>query len=216
VKSRPFPEVKKEHGKYTLYVDGKPFLLLGAQLWNSSSWTGYLDKIWPQHKELHCNTLEAPIYWQDIEPEPGKFNFNQLDALVYGARKNGLKLVVLWFGSFKNKSLEYSPAWIREHPEKYPRMLNAAGEPVYVLSAISRNNLEADKNAFVKVMEHIKEIDQDHKTVIMVQPENEPGSLETDRDYSPEANVLFSDQVPVELSKGLGKNPGTWKTLFGY
>ena len=212
---KPLPEIKKENGKYTFYVDGKPFLVLGAQLWNSSAWPEYLDKIWPQLKELKCNTLEAPVYWQDIEPEPGRFNFEQLDALIYGARENGLRLVVLWFGSYKNGSLEYTPEWVRSNPEKYPRMHNSAGQPVYVLSAISKTNLEADKQAFVQVMKRIKEIDQDHKTVIMVQPENEPGSLQTDRDYSKEANDLFADQVPAELSEGLNKNPGTWEELFG-
>ncbi len=211
----PLPEIKKENGKYTFYVDGKPFLLLGAQLWNSSAWPEYLDKIWPQLKEMNCNTLEAPIYWQDIEPEPGKFNFEQLDTLIFGARKNGLKLVVLWFGSYKNGSLEYTPEWVRNNPGKYPRMQNSAGQPVYVLSAISQTNLEADKRAFVKVMQHIKALDHDHNTVIMVQPENEPGSLRTDRDYSEEANALFFDQVPVMLSQGLDKEPGTWDELFG-
>lgn len=212
---KPMPELKHADGKYTFYVDGKPFLLLGAQLWNSSAWPAYLDKIWPQLKEMNCNTIEAPIYWQDIEPEPGKFNFEQLDALIYGARENGMRLVVLWFGSYKNGSLEYTPEWIRSNPEKYPRMLNAAGEPVYVLSAISKTNLEADKKAFVKVMQHIKKVDEDHKTVIMVQPENEPGSLQTDRDYSEEANALFNKPIPEDLRKGLNKNAGTWQEAFG-
>jgi len=214
-KDKPMPEIRKEDGKYTFYVDGDPFLILGAQLWNSSAWSDTLDKIWPQLKEMNCNTVEAPIYWQDIEPEPNKFNFKELDALVYGARENGLRLVLLWFGSYKNGSLEYTPSWIREDPEKYPRMRNAANQPVYVLSAISRTNLEADKKAFVKVMQHIKEIDKDHRTVIMVQPENEPGSLQTDRDYSEEANNLFFAPVPEDLVNGLKSKTGTWQELFG-
>lgn len=214
-KGKPIAGIKKEEGKYTFFVDGRPFLILGAQLWNSSAWPDKLEKIWPQLKEMNCNTLEAPVYWQVVEPEPGKFNFKELDALVYGARKNGLRLVLLWFGSFKNGSLEYTPEWVRSHPEQFPRMKNRAGEPVYVLSAISKANLEADKKAFVEVMQHIKEIDRNHRTVIMVQPENEPGSLQTDRDYSEEANNLFFAHVPGELVKGLKKDPGTWQELFG-
>ena len=97
----PMPELRMESGKYTFYVDGKPFLVLGAQLWNSSAWTDVLPDIWPQLKEMNCNTIEAPIYWQDIEPERGKFNFKELDALIYGARENNLKLILLWFGSYK-------------------------------------------------------------------------------------------------------------------
>ena len=214
-KDSPMPEIKKENGKYTFYVDGKPFLVLGAQLWNSSAWSDVLPGIWPQLKEMNSNAIEAPIYWQDIEPEPGVFNFKELDALVYGARENGLRLILLWFGSYKNGSLEYTPDWVRGNPDKFPRMRNSSNQPVYVLSAISRTNLEADKNAFVKVMQHVREIDKEHKTVIMVQPENEPGSLQTDRDYSDDANKLFFDLVPVELTKGLNKEPGTWQEVFG-
>ncbi len=214
-KEKPIAEIRNENGKFTIYVDGKPFLLLGAQLWNSSAWAEYLPKIWPQLKELNCNTLEAPVYWQDIESEEGKFNFENLDSLIYGARKNGLKLTVLWFGSYKNGSMEYTPAWIRENQEQYPRMLNAAGEPVYVLSAISRNTIEADKNAFVEMMKHIREVDSAERTVIMVQPENEPGSLQTDRDYSEAANKLYFGNVPDELTKGLNKTSGTWDEVFG-
>ena len=215
VADNPMPELRKENGKYTFFVDGKPFLILGAQLWNSSAWSDVLPKIWPQLKEMNCNTIEAPVYWQDIEPEQGKFNFKELEALVYGARENDLKLVLLWFGSYKNGSLEYTPDWVRENPETYPRMQNASKQPVYVLSAVSKVNLEADKKAFVEVMKHIRKIDNDHKTVIMVQPENEPGSLQTDRDYSDAANQLFYGQVPEELTDGLKKGSGTWEEVFG-
>lgn len=212
---KPIAKISNEEGKYSLIVDGKPFLILGAQLWNSSAWPEYLPKIWPQLKELNCNTLEAPVYWQDIEPEPGKFNFVSLDSLIYGARRNGLKLVVLWFGSYKNGSCEYTPTWVRENLKKYPRMLNASGEPVYVLSAISRSNIEADKNAFVELMKHIRKIDSKERTVIMIQPENEPGSLQTDRDYSKEANELYFKNVPEELTKGLKQQSGNWEEVFG-
>src|SRR5689334_5831419 len=112
--------VKKANGAYSLTVDGKPFTVLGAQLWNSSTWPTILDKTWPQIKELGCNTLEAPIYWQNIEPEQGRFNFKELDYLITGARKEGLRLILLWFGSFKNGSSQYPPEWVLTQPNKYP------------------------------------------------------------------------------------------------
>src|SRR5688572_8616130 len=96
--------VKKANGAYSFLVDGKPFIVLGAQLWNSSAWPSVLDKTWPQLKELGCNTLEAPVYWQNIEPEQGKYNFKELDYLISNARKEGLRLILLWFGSYKNGS----------------------------------------------------------------------------------------------------------------
>lgn len=207
--------VKDNEGRFTFEVDSKPFLVLGAQLWNSSAWPEITDKFWSQAKELGCNTIEAPIYWQNIEPEPGKFNFKELDDLILNAREQGFRLILLWFGSYKNGRSQYAPPWVLEDTETYPRMLNAAGEEIYVLSAVSERNREADKKAFVEVMKHVKSLDSEHHTVIMMQVENEPGSMWTDRDYSPAANELFEQQVPQELSSQLKGRQGTWSEAFG-
>lgn len=212
---KSLPEFKKENGKYTYYVDGKPYIILGAQLWNSTSWPQLTDRFWEQAKQLNANTIEAPIYWQNIEPEPGKFNFKELNHLILSARQQGMKLVLLWFGSYKNGRSQYAPPWVLENTKKFPRMKNSAGEEIYVLSAIARNNLEADKKAFVEVMKHIKQIDAKDQTVIMMQVENEPGSMWTNRDYSEEANKLYDSAIPAKLAKGLNKNAGTWKEVFG-
>jgi len=209
------PAVVRTENGYRLLVDGKPFVALGAQLWNSSDWPYILRKEWPQLKELHANTLEAPVYWQNIEPQRGVFNFSELDSLVLGARREGLRLVLLWFGSYKNGSSSYAPDWVLTQPEKYPRMLNASGEEIQVLSAVSEANRETDKAAFVRLMQHVREIDGRQHTVILVQVENEAGSLGTDRDYSPAANTAFKAAVPAVLLQSLGKRPGSWEAVFG-
>jgi beta-galactosidase GanA len=214
-KQRALPRVAKSNGKFQLYVDGKPFLMLGAQLWNSSAWPAITDKFWPQLRELNANTLEAPIYWQNIEPEPGKFNFKELDDLILNARREKLKLVLLWFGSWKNGNSYYIPTWMQENPEKYPRMLSAAGEELMVLSPVSGVNRDADKRAFTEMVRHVKTMDSQDQTVIMIQVQNEPGSLATDRDYSPAANKLFNDPVPVTFVNAMKKQPGTWTQVFG-
>ncbi len=208
------PELRQEGETYTFYVDGKPFIILGAQLWNSSAWPGITDQFWDQTDTLGCNTIEAPIYWQNIEPEEGVFNFEELDNLILSARERGLRLVLLWFGSYKNGRSQYAPPWVLENPDKYPRMKNANGEDIYVLSAVSQANREADRKAFVKVMERIREVDADDQTVIMVQVENEPGSMWTDRDYSPDANKLFNGPIPDVLQSKL-KLSGSWSDAFG-
>ncbi len=212
---KTLPVIKKERGKHTFYVDNKPFIVLGAQLWNSSAWPQITDKFWEQAQQLHCNTIEAPIYWQNIEPEPGKFNFKELDHLVLSAREQGMRLILLWFGTYKNGRSQYAPPWVLNNPAQYPRMQNSGGEELYVLSAVSKKNLEADKKAFVEVMKHLKEIDGSKHTVIMVQVENEPGSMWTDRDYSLEANRLFSENIPEALANGLNKPVDTWQNVFG-
>ena len=214
VNTRPMI-VKQGHDRYQLQVDGRPFLVLGAQLWNSSDWPYILDKEWPQLKELHCNTLEAPVYWQNIEPEQGRFHFSELDSLIDGARKTGLKLVLLWFGSYKNGSSSYAPEWILSHPEKFTRIQNAQGEELPVLSPLSTPNLEADKAAFAALMRHVKQRDDLQHTVVLVQVENESGALGTDRDYSTKANTRFKDSVPSALVTQLTLKPGTWQEVFG-
>ena len=207
--------VKKPNGAYSLMVDGKPFTILGAQLWNSSAWPAILDKTWPQLRELGCNTLEAPIYWQNIEPEKDNYNFKELDYLVNGARKEGLRLVLLWFGSFKNGSSQYPPEWVLTQTDKYPRMKNGAGEEMMILSTVSSANRDADKKAFTAMMNHLKETDGKQHTVIMVQVENEAGSLGTDRDYSEAAEAAFRKKVPDELTKKLNTKSGSWQEVFG-
>ena len=207
--------VKTEQGSYRLMVDGKPFIVLGAQLWNSSDWPYILQKEWPQLRALHCNTLEAPVYWQNVEPQQGVFRWNELDSLILGARREGLRLVLLWMASYKNGSSSYAPDWVLMHPEKFPRMLNAGGEEMQVLSAVSEVNRDADKSAFVHLMQHVREIDEHQHTVILVQVENESGALGTDRDYSAAANAAFKKAVPAVLLKRLGKPAGTWESVFG-
>jgi beta-galactosidase GanA len=207
--------VRNDNGTYTFLVDGKPYISLGAQLWNSSDWPYILDKEWPQLRELHCNTLEAPVYWQNIEPEQGRYRFAELDSLIGGARGAGLRLVLLWFGSYKNGSSSYAPEWILSHPETYPRMRTASGEELQVLSSLSETNLDADEAAFSALMRHVRQVDGDRQTVILVQVENEPGSLGTDRDYAPPATEAFHQPVPPALLQHLGKQPGTWEEVFG-
>lgn len=205
----------KPGGGYTLQVDGKPFIILGTQLWNSSAWPYLLDSIWPLVKQLHANTVEAPVYWQVTEPVRGSFSFGEVDSLIDGARRAGVRLVLLWFGSFKNGSSGYIPEWMTAQPQQFPRMENAVGQPLPVLSVVSPANLDADKAAFAALMRHLKAVDGRRHTVILVQVENECGSLGTDRDYSAAANAAFAAPVPDSLCRRLGKSGGTWSSVFG-
>lgn len=209
------PRVAAVNGHPNLIVDGKPFLMLGAQLWNSSGWPYITDQFWTQLRSLHANTLEVPIYWQNIEPREGQFNFKELDDLVQHAKQEQLRLVLLWFASWKNGTSSYAPAWLLENVNQYPRMQNANGDELLILSPTSANNREADKRAFTEMMRHIKALDPAGQTVIMMQVQNEAGSLGTNRDYSPEASKLFAGEVPSQLTKALNKAGGTWEKVFG-
>ena len=209
------PRLAHEGGKYTLEVDGAPFVELGAQVHNSSGWPGTMEALWPLLKNLNCNTAEIPVYWEYVEPEPGQFRFDVVNELVEGARRNGLRLVLLWFGTWKNGVMDYTPAWIKRDTAKYPRMLDQHHQEIRVLSPHSRATLEADAHAFSAFVGHLREIDGDRHTVILVQVENEPGSLGSVRDYAPEAQRIFEGPAPAVLVEALHKKPGTWSAAFG-
>jgi hypothetical protein len=208
------PRIVQQQGRYALMVDGAPYLVLGAQINNSSSWPAVLPQVWPALEAMHVNTAEAPVYWEQLEAQPGKFDFSTVDALVKGAREHHLHLVVLWFGTWKNGNMHYVPEWVKTDPKKYPRMINAAGEPIDVLSANSNVNRDADKQAFSAMMRHLKEIDGTEHTILMVQVENESGGIGSPRDFSAASNKEFAGEVPADLLKVMGKTKGTWREVF--
>lgn len=209
------PHLEKKNGRFALIVGGQPFLMLGAQINNSSSWPSEMPKVWPALEDMHVNTVEAPVYWETMEPEPGKFDFANVDILVNGAREHHLHLVLLWFGTWKNGQAHYVPEWVKTHPEKYPREVSSYGKILDVLSPNSEANLDADKTAFSALMRHIKEIDSAQHTVIMIQVENESGSIGSVRDFSPAAQEEFNGKVPALLVKDLHLASGTWSKVFG-
>jgi hypothetical protein len=212
----PVPRIVERDGRFALLVDGAPYLMLGAQSNNSSDWPGTLDKVWPAIEYLHANTLETPIYWEQFEPEPGRFDYSQIDLILKQARAHHAHLVLLWFGTWKNGSQHYMPEWMKLKPEIYTHVRNKEGELVDSPSPFAQAALEADKRAFTEFMKHLKEVDAE-RTVLMVQVENETGTWGAERDYSPEAEKLFAGPVPAEVLKAMGKAAGSasWRDAFG-
>lgn len=209
------PQLERTGERYTLMVDGKPYFVLGAQVGNSSGWPGKLDQLWVKAAAMHVNTLEVPVYWEQLEPKEGTFDDTVLDAVVEQARAHHVRLVLLWFGTWKNGKMHYVPGWVKGDERRFPRMMTAGGAAIDVLSANGAANLDADRKAFVHMMRHVKEIDGDRHTVILVQVENESGALGSVRDFSPMAQKQFDAAVPAALTKALGKPAGTWKQVFG-
>jgi beta-galactosidase GanA len=201
-------------GRFALLVDGSPFLILGAQANNSSNYPAMLPKVWPSIAALHANTLEMPVAWEQIEPSEGQFDFSWPDALLREARAHRVRLVLLWFGAYKNTSPSYAPSWVKTNNDRFPRLTTATGERSYALSPLSEATLAADSRAFAALMDHLREADAE-RTVILVQVENETGTYGSVRDYSPAAQKLFEAPVPQALLTALHKAPGTWKDVFG-
>jgi beta-galactosidase GanA len=213
--AQEMPRLVQEQGRATLMVDGKPFWMLGAQVNNSSGWPERLQALWPTVETMRLNTLEVPVYWEQMEPERGRFDFTVVDALVQQAREHKVRLVLLWFGTWKNGKMHYVPQWVKSDTMTYPRMKTRDGRSIDVLSPNAPTNLAADRDAFVALMHHLRETDPLH-TVVMMQVENESGSLGTVRDFGAVAQKEFEGPVPAELLRGLKKSgSGTWSQVFG-
>lgn len=216
------PKLIEKNGRHAFLVDGKPFLMLGGQAHNSSAWPALMPGVWKSAEAMHLNTLEVPLYWEQIEPQPGKFDFSLVDTLLTQARQHNVHLVLLWFGTWKNGSNHYMPEWMKRDAEKYPNITGKTGKPIDSPSPHSKATLDADIKAFSAVMRYLKQADTQH-TVIMVQVENEPGSWDTVRDYSTKAQKLFEGDVPAQLLKPAilkalnvpENSKGSWAKVFG-
>lgn len=217
VREQQIPSVVQKDGRYALIVDGAPFLILGAQANNSSDWPSTLPRVWSAMEYLHANTLEIPIYWEQFEPKQGQLDCSQVDTILAQARRHHVRLVLLWFGTWKNGSQHYLPEWMKLDPERYSHVTNQSGEFVDSPSPFSVASLDADIRAFTAFMQHLKAVDPE-RTVLMVQVENETGTWGTLRDYSGTAEKLFDSPVPVEVLKAMNRISGTnltWRAAFG-
>ena len=98
--------------KRVFIVDGKPFFPLGGEASNSSGYNGLeSETAFKATKMINGNTVEIPVYWENIEPVEGKFDFTAVDALLAGARRYEIKLILLWFATWKNGNMDYAPGW---------------------------------------------------------------------------------------------------------
>jgi beta-galactosidase GanA len=229
------PHLEKRGDTQQLVVDGKPFLVLGGELGNSSaSSAAYMKPHWPRLKAMHLNTVLAPVYWELVEPQQGKFEWSTLDAMLSDARAQDLKLVLLWFGAWKNSMSTYAPVWVKRDSVRYPRVKVADGSSVEILSALSKNTLDADARAFAGLMAHLAQVDARDHTVLMIQVENEIGMLPIARERGTVADKAYAAAVPPELMKALAargarlepelrerwkqngnRSSGSWAQVFG-
>ena len=183
---------------------------------------------------MHVNTLLVPVYWELIEPAEGRYEFSLVDSVIRAARCNDLKLVFLWFGSWKNSMSCYIPSWMKIDQRRFPRARTKEGKALEILTPFNDENMKTDARAFAALMRHVRSIDATEQTVIMVQVENEIGMIPEARDYSTAASASFSRQVPAALIEYMkhhratlgealaqawqqagSKTSGTWEEVFG-
>jgi beta-galactosidase GanA len=240
--SGQIPYLEKQGTAARLIVDGKPFLMISGELHNSTcGGFEFMRPVWKRMAEKNLNSVIATVSWELIEPEEGRFDFALVDSTIAGARQAGLKLALIWFGSWKNSGSVYIPSWVKRDYEKYPRVVDEEGKPLEILSTLGKESEKADAKAYAALMRHIKEVDYDH-TVIIMQVENEIGVLDMPgknpgaarRDFSSAANSAYNGPVPAKLIDYLVqhkedlfpelrkvwaangyKTIGTWEQVFG-
>ncbi len=212
--------VKNKNGVTQLIVHGKPHVMLAGELMNSSASTlESMEPKWQRLKNLNLNTVLVTVTWEQVEPEEGQYDFTVVDGLIREARKYNLKLVFLWFGSWKNGSSGYAPYWVMKDTKRFPRMKNKNGENRPYLANFTAELTEVETKTFSTLMKHLKAIDGEQHTVLMVQVENEVGLLDDSRDRSARAEELFKKEVPKELVNYFSKSEkkilpeiiGQWK-----
>ena len=207
------PKLKTKGSTGHIVANGRPMLMIGGEMGNSSASTQKdVEKHFAHFRKLGMNTVLAPVSWELIEPEEGKFDMTTLNTILSEAQKNDLKVVLLWFGAWKNSMSCYTPEWFKRNTSRFPRAHTPEGKPVEEASSLSRNVLEADKKAFCHIMQHLRDNDTNH-TVIMIQVENEIGMIDVPRDYSNDATKLYNSPVPKSLTDYLAHNK---KTLHPY
>lgn len=229
------PQLRRHGSATQLIVDGNPFLVIGGELRNSSSSSiAYMQPIWQRMRALNINTVLTPVAWELIEPTEGSFDFTLVDDLIRAARSHDLRLIMLWFGSWKNGMSSYIPVWVKQDSARFPRVKLHTGETIEVLSTLAEANWQADARAFAALMRHLAEFDSQEHTVIMVQVENEVGVLGDTRDRCDAANSGYAGPIPPELpaylqahqhelvpeihqrwDAGGNRASGSWEDVFG-
>ena len=229
------PALKRVGDKWLLHVDGKPYMILGGHVMNSSSFDlEAMESVWDRMKAFGLNTLIAPVSWQAIEPAEGQYDFTLVDGLIKQAREHDMKLIIPWFGTWKNARSFYVPEYVISDMARFPRMQRLDGQKMEYISTFSEEARAADTRAFAAMMRHLKKIDGKKNTVLMVQIQNEVGVLGDSRDRSPMADATFAGQVPQQLIDYMVshkdklqehlktvwalngyKTAGTWSDVFG-
>ncbi len=223
------PRLVRSARNVDLIVNGKPWLILGGELRNSSPSTlEFMRPVWPHLESLNVNTVFAPVSWKLLEPRRDEFDFALLDGLITGARDRNLRLILLWMGAWKNGVSGYAPNWVLTDPRTYPRM-----SPT-VLSPFGEATLREETRAFRALLAHLRAFDGERNTVLMVQVENEVGVPTPSRDTSPSAEAAFQGHVPTALIEQLStheadlkpyvrnlwiaggrRRTGSWQQVFG-
>ena len=191
--SAQMPQMRELNGRRILFVADKPFLILGLQWDCDTPFSPEIsDPLYAQAAKMGCNTAVLPLYWREIEPVEGKYNLSGLDHRLEMARRDGLRIALVWFGTYKNGCLNYAPDFVKTNLTRFRRAQRPDGTQLRNSSCpSSMETWKADRKALEAVFRHLKAVDGGRHTVILFQMENETGLLGTDRCYCQTCTAQF-------------------------
>lgn len=187
------PHLEELNGRKAFFVDGKPFIILGLQWDCDGCYTQEdMDPFFEHGEKMGLNTASLPLYWREVEPSEGEYHFEMLDHRIEMARKHNMKIVLIWFASFKNGCLTYAPDYIREDHKRFQKVIDINGN-VHTNHCCpnAKKTHQRDELALMEVFKHIKEVDSKDHTIIVFQMENETGIFGTDRCHCNTCNTEY-------------------------
>ncbi|MBI5707342.1 MAG: beta-galactosidase [Armatimonadetes bacterium] len=156
-------------------LDGKRFLIRSGEMHHERIPVPYWRHRLKMAKAMGLNTVCAYLFWNHIEPEPGKWNFkgpSDVAAYCRIAHEEGLK-VILRPGPYSCAEWEFGgfPYWLLKHEGIQLR----TRDPQY---------LAAVKKYLAAVGKELAPLQWTRGgPIIMVQVENEYGSYGSDKEY---------------------------------
>jgi hypothetical protein len=143
-----------------LIVDGKPFLVLGGELSNTvSSDTERMGVAAARRQGPHEHHPDRRLVGLD-RARGGEVRFPPGRSADRERPPGNVRIVWIWFGSWKNGLSSFAPAWVKAAQDRFPRAQIRGGKTIEVLSTLSQNNLQADARAFAALMRHTREVDR--------------------------------------------------------
>ncbi len=184
-------------GEKDFLLDGRPFRIMAGEIHYQrvprEYWADRLTKL----KAAGLNTVGTYVFWNLLEPEPGRWDFagaNDLAAFIRTAQRIGLWVIVRP-GPYACAEWDFGglPAWLLRTPDIKVR----CSDPRY---------LAACESYILRLGEVLGDL-QIHRggPVIMVQIENEYGSYGNDRDYLLALKSLWERtglEVPLYTADG--------------
>jgi beta-galactosidase len=162
-------------GDRDFLLNGRPFRIMAGEIHYQriprEYWADRLQKV----RAAGLNTVGTYVFWNALEPEPGRWDFtggNDLAAFIRTAQRAGLWVIVRP-GPYACAEWDFGglPAWLLRTPDIKVR----CSDPRY---------LAACEAYILRLADVLRDL-QVHRggPVLMVQVENEYGSYGNDRDY---------------------------------